>query len=308
MEGNLNVFSSQIEQLKRIKAGNLHGVLWRSFFYSPSADGTITFSFTEGTKTVNVLSTDSASDVAEKVAQISTSDYTITHPIGYDYVVIEALSNSVDTIPTISSSVVTITSKVIANKESYSFTNNPNVVIIAGGKNDSVDSDAKVESYQSQILHQESVYYKTRDEQSPTQGTIYIPTNTNDVDRTCFCGSLRHLIEEIHTLYEDAFIVVVGPSNLNYGGVNINNDKKKDEQLAEAAAYLSMPYISWFKNGIMCNRLFNKPTGSGTQNDPYIINVATDYTLDMMHANYEGGKYLANVVATTIRGFIKNLL
>lgn len=307
-EGNLNVFSSQIEQLKRIKAGNLHGILWKSVFSAPSANGTITFAFTEGTKTVNVLSTDSASDVAEKVAQISTSNYIITHPSGQNYVAIEALTNSVDSIPTISSSVVTISSGILKYKESYPFTSSPDVVIIAGGKNDLLDTDAKVESYQSQVVHQENVYYKRSSEQSSTQGTIYVPTSASDVDRTCFCGSLRHLIEEIHSLYENALIIVVGPSNLNYGGVNIDNDKKKDEQLSTAASYLSIPYISWFKNGIMCNRVFNKPSGSGTQDDPYILDSETDYTIDMMHPNYAGGKYLANNVAIIVKSYINNLI
>lgn len=302
-EGNLNVFSCQVEQLKRMKQGNLHGVLWKTTLSNVTGGGTISFAFEEGTETVNISSTDTASDVAEKIAQITTSDYNIVHPSGTDYVLIEALSNSVSSIPAITSAVVTISSSVIKNKEVYPFTNDPNVVIIEGGKNDYPDTDEKVGTYTNQILHQESVYYK-RTNTPVQQGTIYVPTNSNTVDRTCFCGSLRHLVEEIHTLYEDALIIVIGPSNLNYGGVDLLSDFTKDEQLAKSAAFLSIPYISWYKNGIMCNRLFNKPNGNGTQSDPYILDSETDYTLDMMHPNDEGGKWLANIVATRIKEFL----
>lgn len=305
-EGNMNSLSCQVEQLKRLESGDLRGTLTKIVVSSVKGAGTATISFHNGNKTISVNAGDTPSDVAERIAQLSVSEYTLLHPNGTNYVIAEAMNNAFSTKVNISSTAIDAYTGLLKYAEKYPFSAQPNVVIIAAGKNDAADTEAKEQSYESQILSLRNVYHKTTSG-SLQHSKIYVPTPVGEVDRTSFCGALRYLAEEIHSMYPNALIVVVGCSNMNYGGRNIITDMLKDKQISDAAALLSLPYVSWFKNGMMCNRLFNSPKGNGTASDPYITDAATAYSLDNMHPNELGGKYLAIPVANAVRELMRNL-
>lgn len=189
--------------------------------------------------------------------------------------------------------------KLYENESDY-----PNVIIIEGGKNDSVDSDTKVANYQNQFITLfENVYVKERETDENSTATVRnywgIPS-IETVDRTSFAGAMRYLYEELHKMFPKAFIFFVTPSGLAYGTSNkMYEYKTVSKQMSECAEWLGQPVIDWAKNGRL-NYIDRTIIGDGTISNPYVNRNKGQYTDDSLHPNSNGAKLIALSVASEL--------
>jgi hypothetical protein len=179
----------------------------------------------------------------------------------------------------------------------------PNVIIIEGGMNDNFDIQSVEDTYTAQFSKQvNNVYYKQTGG-SNILGTFYIKTPIAEVNRTCFAGSYRYLVEELSLLFPDAQIFITLSSGLGYWTDNVVDKRiRTANQQKKCAQLCSASIIDWNGEGNI-NSIVNYPTGSGTEVDPYVLNqtVGSIDTNDAMHPNARGGKKYGRVAALVIK-------
>jgi len=152
---------------------------------------------------------------------------------------------------------------------------NPNTIILEGGINDEADQQRFVNDYATCIA-------KKR--------------------RTTFAGALAYIIDRLKNRFPNARIYVVTPGGLYYGHTDHPFDFiVKANQIRLAAQMLGIPTINWDREGRL-SFVFNnsKGTGNGTQASPFLYNVSSRETGDLLHPNEIGAIYLAE-------NFIKEL-
>ena len=152
----------------------------------------------------------------------------------------------------------------------------PDVIIIEGGINDEADQERFVERYDECI---------------------------EQVRRTTFAGALAYIVGRLRSRFPQARLYVVTPGGLYYG----HTDKPFDfivkaNQIRKAAQLLNVPTIDWDKEGRL-SFVFNnsKGTGNGSAGTPYIYNVPTRETGDLLHPSDIGAVYLAENVVKCVR-------
>lgn len=194
--------------------------------------------------------------------------------------------------------------KLYANSNEY-----PNVIIIAGGQNDGVDTDEKVSNYVGQLEKIVSgVWINNVAGTALASGqSMCIPTPSEELDRTSFAGAYRHLFDELHTLFPDAqiFITTCVSVSYHYGYSNVTPRRNIAQQQKMCAELFAAPVIDWFAESNV-NAIFNHATGSGTEADPYIRDNATQDTLDGLHPNAYGGTKLGRLAAKVIANRLLN--
>jgi hypothetical protein len=185
----------------------------------------------------------------------------------------------------------------------------PNIIIIEGGQNDGSDSDSVENTYIDQFVQMATnVYIQTRPNEEVTQGSCLIQAPIEDINRTCFGGAYRYLIEELSSLFPAAQIFITTRSNMSYWNNNwLTSAHKIVEQQRKCADLAGVSLIDWFRDG-QISSINNHITGSGTQNDPYIWAYANmPDTNDLLHPNARGGAKLGQVAANAIISKIINI-
>ena len=181
----------------------------------------------------------------------------------------------------------------------------PNIIIIEGGMNDKFDSDSKEQEYIHQFeIKKENVYIAQKKSSQPTLGSVYIKPSLDDIDRTCFAGAYRYLVEQLLTLFPNAQVFFTTCSNLGYYNNSVIETRYKVRaQQIKCAELCSASIINWGLDGQISN-IVNYPSGSGTKENPYIWgqlqgnNTDTD---DLMHPNKRGGKKYGKLAALIIK-------
>ncbi len=144
----------------------------------------------------------------------------------------------------------------------------PDIILLEGGINDDADTERTVEAY---------------------------PEHIQNLKRTNFAGALAYLVKVLRGRFPNAQIYAVTPGGLYYGHTDHPFDFiVKSEQIRRAASLIGIPTIDWDCEGRL-SFVFNnsKGTGAGTEASPFIYNVPTLETGDMLHPNERGGRYLA---------------
>lgn len=182
----------------------------------------------------------------------------------------------------------------------------PNVIIIEGGHNDGFDSDEVESTYYDQYSKVVSnVYMKLYDSSQVEVGDCCIKTPIDEVNRTCFAGAYRYLVEELTTLFPNAQIFFTTASMIGRGNTSVAYRRyKTSEQQRKCSVLCSATLIDWARDGEM-NLITNYPSGSGTEQDPYVygkavVNPAMD-TEDCLHPNNRGGVKLGHLSALVIK-------
>lgn len=148
---------------------------------------------------------------------------------------------------------------------------NPNIIIIEGGINDDADSERSVDEYETCI---------------------------STVKRTTFAGAMAYIVNQLRKRFPAAKIYAITPGGLYYGHTDRPFDFIiKADQIRKAAELLGIPTIDWDKEGRL-SFVFNnsKGTGSGTNASPFLYNVPSRETGDLLHPNEVGAVYLAENV------------
>ena len=191
-------------------------------------------------------------------------------------------------------------SKIYETEDEY-----PNVIIIEGGMNDSYDSDKKEQTYYAQFEKQvNGVYIQQTSSKEVTQGSCYIQTPIDEVDRTCYAGAYRYVVESLLTLFPKAQIFIITCSGLGYwNGSVVEKRYRTAVQQRKCANLCAATVIDWSAEG-QISSILTHPQGSGTQEDPYIWGQCTlpnaDST-DLMHLNTKGGKKYGHLAALVIK-------
>ena len=134
------------------------------------------------------------------------------------------------------------------------------------------------------------------------------PEHIANLRRTNFAGALAYLVKVLRGRFPHARIYAVTPGGLYYGHTDRPFDFiVKSEQIRRAASLIGIPTIDWDREGRL-SFVFNnsKGTGNGSDSNPFIYNVPSLETGDLLHPNERGGRYLAeNVVAELNRQVLK---
>lgn len=182
----------------------------------------------------------------------------------------------------------------------------PDVIIIEGGMNDDPDSDNVVETYMEQLEKiVTDVYIANRPGETPTIGSANIKTPLDEVNRTCFAGAYRYIMDELLSLFPDAQIYITTASPISYRrGYNVGTSaRNKAEQQRLCADIFSVNVIDWHRDG-QINFIQNFTRGSGSENDPYLITYQSGSnidTTDQLHPNARGGKKYGRLAAKVIK-------
>lgn len=181
----------------------------------------------------------------------------------------------------------------------------PNVIIIEGGMNDSFDTDEKEKTYYAQFEKAVSgVYIQQSSSKEATQGTCYIQTPIDEVDRTCYAGAYRYVVESLLTLFPKAQIFITTCSGLGYwNGSVVEKRYRTAIQQRKCANLCAATVIDWSAEG-QISSILTHPQGSGTQEDPYIWGQCTLPNADsgdLMHPNTKGGKKYGHLAALVIK-------
>lgn len=147
----------------------------------------------------------------------------------------------------------------------------PDIILIEGGINDDPDFDYVEKKYEE-----------------------YVTT----MRRTTFAGALAYIVRQLRSRFPQTRIYAVTPGGLYYG----HTDKPFDfiikaNQIRKVAAMINIPTIDWDREGRL-SFVFNnsKGTGAGTASSPFLYNVPSRETGDLLHPNETGGRYLAENV------------
>ena len=202
-------------------------------------------------------------------------------------------------------------SKIYSTESEY-----PNIIIIEGGQNDSPDADSVVETYPDQIMkHVTDVYVARNASDTPTVRDCYIKTPSDEVNRTCFAGAYRSIVEELQSLFPNAQIFATSRSLLGYWLNNHFPNVTKIYQQQELSCNMcGINFINW-QGGPQINTIRNYPKGNGTQTNPYTYAevfapggaLAKMDTYDLLHPTILGGKKYARVVANAIKANYINI-
>ena len=186
-------------------------------------------------------------------------------------------------------------SKIYENVEDY-----PKIILIEGGTNDPID--ASTDDYFSQIFTVQSGYIARKSGDGLTNGYIKVPTPYENTNRTTFGGAMRYLYGTLHEIFPDALIFFITPCGLTYMSGGNHDYLKKSEQIKYSASLLGIPVIDWSINGRLsvCDNIIS---GSGTEDDPYIYDLAGEYSLDALHPNNDGAYFLAMEVAKVLQSY-----
>nr|DAP15220.1 MAG TPA: hyaluronidase [Caudoviricetes sp.] len=181
----------------------------------------------------------------------------------------------------------------------------PNVIIIEGGMNDSFDTDEKEKTYYAQFEKAVSgVYIQQSSSKEATQGTCYIQTPIDEVDRTCYAGAYRYVVESLLTLFPKAQIFITTCSGLGYwNGSVVEKRYRTAVQQRKCANLCAATVIDWSAEG-QISSILTHPQGSGTQEDPYTWGQCTLPNADsgdLMHPNTKGGKKYGHLAALVIK-------
>ena len=181
----------------------------------------------------------------------------------------------------------------------------PNVIIIEGGMNDSFDDDEKEKTYYAQFEKAVSgVYIQQSSSKEATQGTCYIQTPIDEVDRTCYAGAYRYVVESLLTLFPKAQIFITTCSGLGYWNNSVVEKRYRTaEQQRKCANLCAVNIIDWSAEG-QISSILTHPQGSGTEEDPYIWGQCTLPNADsgdLMHPNTKGGKKYGHLAALVIK-------
>ena len=181
----------------------------------------------------------------------------------------------------------------------------PNVIIIEGGMNDSFDNDEKEKTYYAQFEKSvNGVYIQQSSSKEATQGTCYIQTPIDEVDRTCYAGAYRYVVESLLTLFPKAQIFITTCSGLGYwNGSVVEKRYRTAVQQRKCANLCAATVIDWSAEG-QISSILTHPQGSGTQEDPYIWGQCTlpnADSSDLMHPNIKGGKKYGHLAALVIK-------
>lgn len=177
----------------------------------------------------------------------------------------------------------------------------PNLILIEGGTNDVDGDNSTIEAtYQAQFIEVLTNKWATISGGAASQRTVYTSPNITGINRTSFAGSMRNLYEELYTLFPNAKILWITPTNLTYGTGNNYLSREKSRQIELSASYLGTPVVNWSKEGNV-TFLNNLPTGSGTEADPYNLSAEGLDTNDLLHPNDEAAKKLALPIAAKIK-------
>lgn len=152
----------------------------------------------------------------------------------------------------------------------------PDIILLEGGINDDPDPDRLVSTYEDCIAKQR---------------------------RTTFAGALAYIVQQLRRRFPKAKVYVVTPGGLYYGHTDHPFDFiVKSRQIRLAASLLNLSTVDWDREGRL-SFVFNnsKGTGNGTEGKPFIYNVPSDETGDLLHPNDHGARYLAENVIKTIR-------
>ena len=181
----------------------------------------------------------------------------------------------------------------------------PNVIIIEGGMNDSFDSDEKEKTYYAQFEKEvRGVYIQQSSSKEATQGTCYIQTPIDEIDRTCYAGAYRYVVESLLTLFPKAQIFITTCSGLGYwNGSVVEKRYRTAVQQRKCANLCAATVIDWSAEG-QISSILTHPQGRGTQEDPYIWGQCTLPNADsgdLMHPNTKGGKKYGHLAALVIK-------
>ena len=152
----------------------------------------------------------------------------------------------------------------------------PDAIIIEGGINDDADSQSAVDDYPSRVASQK---------------------------RTTFAGAMAYIVNNLKKRFPSAKIYVITPGGLYYGHTDRPFDFIiKADQIRKAAQLLGLPTIDWDREGRL-SFVFNnsKGTGNGTNASPFLYNVPSRETGDLLHPNEVGAVYLAENVIKELR-------
>ena len=147
----------------------------------------------------------------------------------------------------------------------------PDVIIIEGGSNDNPDAPQAVEGYAEDIRQDR---------------------------RITFAGALGYHTRELRKMFPDARIFVTTTAGLYYGHTDRPFDFiVKSEQQRKAAKMLGVPVINWDLDGRL-SFVFNNSagTGDGSESKPFRYNVESKETVDLLHPNEYGARFLAESV------------
>ena len=152
----------------------------------------------------------------------------------------------------------------------------PDIILLEGGINDEADQQRFVDDY---------------------------PTCIEKLRRNTFAGALAYLVNNLRKRFPVARIYVITPGGLYYGHTDRPFDFiVKSNQIRRAAQLLNVPTIDWDREGRL-SFVFNnaRGTGHGTVARPFLYNVPSRETGDLLHPSDLGAVYLAENVVKELR-------
>ena len=186
----------------------------------------------------------------------------------------------------------------------------PDVIVVAGGQNDS--PDASMDNYISQFVEKKvNVYYKTDSSSAMQQGDCYAASDVDLVDRTIFAGAYRYICETLKKLFPKSVLMITTRSNLTYwkGHNIVSESERMGEQQKWCASACGASLVDWRKCQI--STLTTYPAGNGTSENPYILsNNGQTYSdsNDGMHPNDRGNAKLGAFMASEIKKNFFNII
>lgn len=178
----------------------------------------------------------------------------------------------------------------------------PDIIILEGGMNDTFDSDEAVATYGEQFVTLVSdVWIKDGYDEVVKKGSTYIKRPLEEVDRTCFAGIYRYLVEQLSALFPKAQFFFTTASRMGYWFYDINAVRDKTAaQQRECARLCGAAVIDWNACGGI-NTITNYPPGDGTRENPYPnVCIHAPDTDDAMHPNAFGAKKYGVLAAKMI--------
>ncbi len=152
---------------------------------------------------------------------------------------------------------------------------NPDIILIEGGTNDEADAQRVVDNYESCVATRK---------------------------RTTFAGALAYITDNLRKRFPKARIYVVTPGGLFYGHTSDPFAfMVKADQMRLAARMLGLGTVDWDLEGRL-SFVFNnsRGTGDGSESRPFLYNVPSRETGDLLHPNDVGAVYLAETVIKTL--------
>lgn len=307
---NLNTLCCQISKLHRLVDGEARGIIYTLNISKPTGNGTLTIQFKAGISESYIITENmTVSDVVSLILSKDVAEYSLKRTTSENVILVEHLIKDNTGQPTITAenSCIVVTSSLQQSEEPDLSDYYPDVIVIEGGMNDWYDSAEVEATYSSQIEKVLSNVYVAR-KSNPTlieKGTASIVTPIEEVNRTCFAGAYRYMVEELHKLYPNAQIFFTITSGLGYRTNNCTDIRyRQSQQQKKCAELFSASIIDWHGEG-QINYLYNPIPGSGTQEDPYIWDSGPEDayadTGDAMHPNTRGGKKYGRLAALTIK-------